>query len=498
MSYDYRRTTTRSTNSGNRPGRRGYLPPPPSSRGNASGHSVFGYWVPLVVTGTIAIGGLAAWIWSERSDSEDDDYPHEKPPRPQTGVGASYPTQGSQPYPGPPPPGQQGGYAAGPAPPPPPGGEASSYYNQTTTTTSESRDVNVQQDAGWYGRVAGAMKRTPSPQQFFDSTSKQVAAGMAAAGAALGSIMEGSDEEFDERGNRRRSRSSRRDKRTDEGFSDHERWSEEADERQRVSSSAVEAESERRADTARSLRDEKGKRSAKKTVAIVVSADTNADIGYNNDSSAEFTTEHASILSHLPSTHDPSTTDLFVLIYSPGLTTLPPLSYRPGPQSTMGSSYSQISTPAVTPGSELQSMSPRPAAADGPSSQFNALYSQSLALVSSPTQILPFTTPDGFVHILRHLAPQLVYVSDALAGEEGDAVAQLKGWVGHTVLVAGDEGFGGLVDTDTDTDEEGRRRKGGKERWWEDASFVGLGKDVEVVDAARVGEDWGRRVGGRQ
>ena len=142
--------------------------------------------------------------------------------------------------------------------------------------------------------MASAVKRTPSPQQFFESASKQVTAGMAAAGAALGSIMEGSDEEFDERGNRRRDRSSKRDRRGEEGFSDHERWSEEADERQRVTASAVEAESERRADNARSLRDDKGKRNAKKAVAVVVSADTNSsDIGYNNDSSAEFTTEHA-------------------------------------------------------------------------------------------------------------------------------------------------------------------------------------------------------------
>ncbi len=296
MSYDYRKTTTRKTTAGNRPARRGYLPPPPPTRGNGSSHSVLGYWVPLVVTGTIAIGGLAAWIWSERSDS-DDDHPLDKPPRPQTGAGPQYPTQGSQPYPGAPPQGQSGGYASGPAPPPPPGGESSSYYNQTTTTTTESRDVNAQQsqqDASWYGRMAGVVKRTPSPQQFIAGIPRQVTSGMAAGYAALGSIMEGSDEEFDERGNRRRGdRNSKRDKRNDEGFSDHERWSEEADERQRVTASAVEAESERRADAARSLRDDKGKRSAKKAVAVVVSADTNADIGYSNDSSAEFTTEHA-------------------------------------------------------------------------------------------------------------------------------------------------------------------------------------------------------------
>ena len=301
MSYDYRTTTTRRTTTGNRPGRRNYLPPPPPTRGGATHHSLLGYWIPLVVTGTIALGGLAAWVWSERSEHDGDEYRPSKPPRPPPGPGGPYPTQGSQQYPGPPPQGQQGG-PPGPGgypqqgPAPPPGGESSSYYNQTTTTTTESRDVNIsqsQQDATWYGRVAGAVKRTPSPQQFFDSASKQVMGGMAAAGAALGSIMEGSDEEVVGRRDGRRQRSSKRDGKVDDGFSDHERWSEEADERQRVTASAVEAESERRADNARATRDSKGKRGAKKAVAIVVSAELNSDIAYNDGSAAEFTTEHA-------------------------------------------------------------------------------------------------------------------------------------------------------------------------------------------------------------
>ncbi len=142
-------------------------------------------------------------------------------------------------------------------------------------------------------------------------------------------------------------------------------------------------------------------------------------------------------------------------------------------------------------------MSPRIDAADSPGKQFDVLYAQSLALVSSPTQILPFTTKDGYVHILRHLAPSLVYLSDTLAGDEGETIAQLKGWVGHTILVAGDEGHGGLADTSTEDEGEGGEiRK--KERWYDHSSLVGLGKAVEVVDAARVGEDWTRRVGGRQ
>ena len=79
-------------------------------------------------------------------------------------------------------------------------------------------------------------------------------------------------------------------------------------------------------------------------------------------------------------------------------------------------------------------MSPRVDASSGPSTQFDALYQQALSLVSSPTHILPFTTPDGYVHILRHLVPQLVYISDTLSGDDGDHIAQLKGWVGHTMV----------------------------------------------------------------
>lgn len=97
--------------------------------------------------------------------------------------------------------------------------------------------------------------------------------------------------------------------------------------------------------------------------------------------------------------------------------------------------------------------------------------------------------------MLRHLAPQIVYVSDSLSGKEGETISGLKGWVGHTVLVIGDEGHGGLADTETETEDEGVRD--GK-KWWQRSDFVGLGKEVDVVDAARVGDDWGRRVRGRE
>ncbi|GAB7333953.1 hypothetical protein MBLNU13_g06061t1 [Cladosporium sp. NU13] len=475
--------------------RRPLYAPPSTSRQQ----STLGYWVPLITISTIAIGGLAAWIWSERSDSDEDDR-HDRPPRPATGQGGAYPIQGAQPYPGPPPPGQDGGMPPyqGPIPsqtagpqggPPPVGGEAASYYAGRSTTHTEQQQQQQQQrqsdEASWYGQVRGAIRRTPSPQQFFDSASKQMGAAAAAAGAALGSIIEeDKDKDFYyEEGSTRRGREGE-----GEVFSDHERWSEEAEEKTRVG--AVEAESGKRADAAlRSARDDEGKgKSNKKTVAVVVNSDFGRDSAYDQDTT--YQSEHASILSHLPSAHDPNTTELFVLIYAPTLTSLPPLDYQPPGESGLGSSYSQISTPVATPGSELQSISPRiaPSETSYPKS-FNTLYQQALTLVSHSSRILPFTTQAGYVQILKHLAPQLVYVTENLSGTDGESVAQLRGWVGRTIVVAGE----GLADTETE--DEGVRES---RRWYERSSMVGLGKEVEVVDAARVGEDWGKRVGGRE
>lgn len=84
-----------------------------------------------------------------------------------------------------------------------------------------------------------------------------------------------------------------------------------------------------------------------------------------------------------------------------------------------------------------------------------------------------------------------------LAGQNGSSVKELKRWVGHTILVVGDDGTGGLADTETE-DEGVRGNEGTGRRWYEESSFVGLGKEVEVVDAARLGDDWGRRVWGRE
>ncbi|KAI7084099.1 hypothetical protein KC356_g7039 [Hortaea werneckii] len=554
-----------------------YAPPPPR---RSSQHSVLGYWVPLVVTGTIALGGLAAWVWSERSendnDSDEEGYRPDKPPRPPAGptTSSSYPGAAQQ-YPGPPV-GDVGGLAgvhghatgqtqlppySGPLPsqsggpqgmPPPVGGEAADYYSAGSggqrgappgiTRDDAIVDEDDDEQQTFLHQARGLMRRTPSPQQFFEGASRQWNAGIAAAGSALGSIMEDPEsghywEDAVRPEGRSRSherRNSRRGSEREGGFSDHERWSEEAEENTaRKAVGDVEAESERRADQAR-RRDGQG-RGAKKNVAVVLSADTNMD-GKMDEEDVVYT-EHAplppylniqSILSHLPTIHDPSTTDLHILIYAPGLTRPPPLNYTPRPEtemaSNLGSSYSQIMTPAQTPGSELPPPEEdRQAGAEeaeaeefpSPSRQFDALYQQALTLVAHPSQILCFTTPQGYLPLLRHLAPKVCYISDMLArgedGEDGEGkpsagVEQLKGWVGQTVLVVGDEGTGGLADTSDTENEEGRQdgigrggkgRSRGEGKWWERSPEVGLGKPIEIVDAARVGEDWGRRVSGR-
>jgi hypothetical protein len=276
--------------------RRPLYAPPSSTRQQGT----LGYWVPLITISTIAIGGLAAWIWSERSDSEEDDRPqHDRPPRPATGQGGAYPTQGAQPYTGPAPGPQQNvnlpphegplpSQSAGPqGMPPPVGGEAASYYAGRSTHAQTQQ----QQDASWYGQVRGAIRRTPSPQQFFDSASKQVGAAAAAAGAALGSIIEEDKDPYYEDDNGRRGRAGE-----GEVFSDHERWSEEAEEKTRIG--AVEAESGKRADAAlRSARDGKGSKS-KRTVAVVVSAGSGSESAYEHD-----TTYHSEHAVSLPDIH---------------------------------------------------------------------------------------------------------------------------------------------------------------------------------------------------
>lgn len=129
---------------------------------------------------------------------------------------------------------------------------------------------------------------------------------------------------------------------------------------------------------------------------------------------------------------------------------------------------------------------------DESSSLFKTLYNQALAVVERDTMILPFTTRAGHLHLLRSLAPELVYVQESLCGGEGEIAGSLSGWVKQTVVVIGDEGgHGGLVDTE---DEDGLS-KARAEPWWQKEERTGLGRSVAVVDSLKVGDDWKRRTG---
>lgn len=180
---------------------------------------------------------------------------------------------------------------------------------------------------------------------------------------------------------------------------------------------------------------------------------------------------------------------IFVLIYAPDLKKHPLTASSPNQApGSMASSFSHIGHEDAQSQGEK---SPDVVAPPARSKMFNTLYTQAQTLVEKDTMIMPFTTPTGYIHILRHLGPETVYLQQTLAGPGGDAMSQISGWVGQILLVVGDEsGHGGLVDSEDERGEES------KDRWWHDDPRIGLGKGVEIVDGLRVGEDFKRRVGG--
>lgn len=111
--------------------------------------------------------------------------------------------------------------------------------------------------------------------------------------------------------------------------------------------------------------------------------------------------------------------------------------------------------------------------------------------------ILPFTTPNGHVHILRHLQPEVVYLQESLAGDDGSIITSLQMWLRHDVmLVVGAEGgSGGLADSESEAERAGGTHA---EKWWQRPERVGRGRGVVVVDGLRVNDDWARRVQGRE
>lgn len=191
--------------------------------------SALGFYVPLILTVTVATAGIAAWVWSARESS--DDYTSDDD--------LSYGEDSSREK-------SYGRGSAGPA---------------QRDNTGLSQGVTREEENTLLGRAQGIIRRTPSPSQVFDTVSKKTAAGWAAAGAAAGAALASIREE---------------DK---DDFGDHSRWSEEAPLRRNVeaqssqSAAAVDIQAKSFAASVRSG-PSTGKR---KTVVLVVSAESLMD-----------------------------------------------------------------------------------------------------------------------------------------------------------------------------------------------------------------------------
>ena len=237
--------------------------------GASTRRTAWGYWLPLAVTVTVATAGLVAWVWNERKDDDDDDLAYRPPGQAGPPPGPGYPNAPPPSGYGPPPP----GYGNGPPPGfsgPPPSFEGPPPAQAPIIPGPDGRRAEEQSIAT---RMSGALRRTPSPQQIFDGARRNVVAGVTAAGAAVGGALSSITEEG--KG----------------GYEDHSRWSEEADSQQGEPSRKgpelrdLEGSTSSRQTTQSTIK-ASGKR---KTVAIVVSAETN----YEHSEDAEYHQEHA-------------------------------------------------------------------------------------------------------------------------------------------------------------------------------------------------------------
>ncbi|PTU22815.1 hypothetical protein P175DRAFT_0414421, partial [Aspergillus ochraceoroseus IBT 24754] len=411
--------------------------------------TVMGYWVPLAMTVGIAAIGVAAWVWSERNEADDDDeHDHHHP------------------------------QDSGQVPQGPPGGVSfppGEFQGEYARSTGADIPGHPQDDVSMVARMQEALRRTPSPQQIFDGASKRVAAGMAAAGAFVGGALTSIREE--NRGD----------------FEDHSRWSEEVESRaqQRDLSNPNAVPSAVGAPPARGPVGGPAAVDKKKTVVIVVSSES------SHLHTEELTSDHVSILSHLPEHINPDTAEIFVLIYAPGLKHATNQGSPSHPLSVT-SSYSNIAPEDATPSVEattgdLSTLQPRPTdEPEGATPLFNTLYTQAQAIVDKENTIMPFSTLTGYVHLVRHLSADTVYVQESLAGQDGSAVHHIAGWVRQVVVVVGDDGGrGGLIDSDDESALAGQ-----EDKWWQKEGITGIGKRIDVVDVLRVGDDWRRRISG--
>ena len=494
----------------------------------SSTRTTFGYWIPLAITLTAATAGLAAWVWNERSrdSEEEDEYVYEqeyeseydehlaeerreewRKEHGETSIDGS------------------GGAVTG--------GTAAEFHGgaQQDLPSNPSAAVEYgpppnapaasgQNEEGFMAQMRGAFGRTPSPQQLMTGARKGLSAGVAAVGRGLNSIREDGDDENNP-----------------DYFGDHERWSEEAESRERTENDrhdigalgaaaaaggALVGGAGASAQVGEMVSNKLHSSSTKarlRMVTVVVSAE-NPETNYGDtDEDLSHHVEHASILSHLIGHVNPDSAQLLILIYAPHIERHPlasqPVKEHEKSRRTSTGSYDKLSDNLQTQ-SEAEDPSPGPfrqqtlpitledqdaedriinsyTSSSNPT-LYNALATQAATLVSHPTHILPFTSPSGHVHMLKHLAPSLVYMQESLCGERGQLVQEVEGWIGQCVVVVGAEGAG-LVDTETE-DEGGRKQEESGKRWWQDERRVGLGKGVEVVEGMHLGEDWVKRVEG--
>ncbi|KAI9726522.1 MAG: hypothetical protein M1828_001344 [Chrysothrix sp. TS-e1954] len=448
--------------------------------------TALGYWLPLGVTVTAAAVGLAAWAWKEHRDSEGDEYLDysdnaeyaRRLEKERRDLG-----QGPNSFPGPP-----GAFQ--------PAFEGGSTEQDVDVDVRRAEfdeqgiaieDVEAMEQEGFVAQMRGAIRRTPSPQKLYEGAKERVTAGFQAVGKGLTSITEEKDD-----------------------YVDHERWSEEADSKDERDGTAMTTAAAAAAGTAALARSgnpdttttpissappaQPRSRGRKRTVAIIVSAESShssRDPSTSDNLNPTYEISHASILSHLIGHPIPDSVDLLILIYAPTLQSHP----------LSSSSTNADADPDAAEGDLINTYTST-SSSSTPSALYTALTTQATSLVTHPTHILPFTTPTGHIHLLKHLAPNLVYMQESLCGEQGGLLREVEGWVGQVIVLIGAEGAG-LVDTETEdegrSDGEdramGRAGKGGK--WWTTDPRIGFGKGIEIVEGMRVGEDWEKRVGAR-
>ncbi|KAG6060953.1 hypothetical protein E4U17_003023 [Claviceps sp. LM77 group G4] len=378
----------------------------------SSQRGVWGHWVPLAVTLTLATAGLVAWVWSQRDEENENAVDHEP------GLDYDVADYGDNP-----PYGASSRYLKAPDQQP---RQDSQRADDVVSYGLAAAPTDLTSAPGWGARMSGALRRTPSPQQFFDSTGKTVAAGVAAAGAVMGKALASIREE-------------------DKAYGENP-WSEEADAKKE------------RAPTSRDKR--------RKTVAIVVSADTMV-----SDFDGDDTHELASILSHIPRHNEFDKIKLYILIYAPDL--------KESALDDSRKAEKETKSPLISPANAA----------------YHAVYSEALTLVDKETTILPFTTPHGHTHILRHILPDVLYLQESLSGENGSIVDNLQTWMRQDILlvVGAERGSGGLADSESEAE-----RTSGLHKWWQRPERVGRGRGVVVVDGMRVHDDWVRRIQGRE